>query len=153
MAFATAGTSTIFASITFHAAPNAADPAAVIRSTTCDGGSDGGMTGSGGATGGACATESEEIITGIAASAAQAARLLRYFRRIFSSRLIVNFDFVLSGNGSVSPGPWKARRLRGPLSASTDARMTIRAFSGKVDTGFPQKMRPNKEARARSDST
>src|SRR6266849_2313007 len=95
MAFATAGTSTIFASITFHAAPNAADPAAVIRSTTCDGGSDGGMTGSGGATGGACATESEEIITGIAASAAQAARLLRYFRRIFSSRLIVNFDFIL----------------------------------------------------------
>jgi hypothetical protein len=25
-----------------------------------------------------------------------------------------------------------------------------RAFSGKVDTGFPQKMRPNKESRARS---
>ena len=28
-----------------------------------------------------------------------------------------------------------------------------RAFSGKVDTGFPQKMRSNKESRAPSDST
>ncbi len=25
----------------------------------------------------------------------------------------------------------------------------LRAYSGKVDTGFPQKMRPNKESRAR----
>jgi hypothetical protein len=29
----------------------------------------------------------------------------------------------------------------------------LRAFSGKVDTGFPQKMRPNNESRAHSDST
>src|SRR5712692_3435758 len=31
-------------------------------------------------------------------------------------------------------------------------RSRSRAFSGKVDTGFPQKMRSNKEARALSDS-
>ncbi len=31
--------------------------------------------------------------------------------------------------------------------------VNARAFSGKVDTGFPQKMRPNKESRAHSDST
>jgi hypothetical protein len=33
------------------------------------------------------------------------------------------------------------------------AMLAIRAFSGKVDTGFPQKMRPNKESRGLSDST
>jgi hypothetical protein len=40
-----AGHSTIFASIAFHRAPNAADPSRVIRSTTCTGGNDGAISG------------------------------------------------------------------------------------------------------------
>src|SRR5689334_22646339 len=42
-----AGPSTIFASFTRHRAPNDADPASVIRSTTCDGGIDGARGGCG----------------------------------------------------------------------------------------------------------
>src|SRR6185295_3875350 len=42
-----AGHSTSFASFTRHTAPNAADPASVIRSMTCDGGIDGARGGCG----------------------------------------------------------------------------------------------------------
>jgi hypothetical protein len=42
-----AGHSTIFASIVFHRASNAADPSMVIRSTTCIGGSNGAIAGCG----------------------------------------------------------------------------------------------------------
>src|SRR5213593_3218068 len=52
MAFGSAGPSTIFASIVFHRPLNAVMPSAVIRSTTCDGTSAGGIFGSGGC--GAC---------------------------------------------------------------------------------------------------
>src|SRR6266404_3468244 len=45
MASVSAGHSTILASIPLHCAPNAADPAAVIKSTTCTGGSKGGVVG------------------------------------------------------------------------------------------------------------
>src|SRR5262249_12713548 len=41
MASGIAGTSTIFASVVFHCAPNAADPSLVIKSTTNVGGRDG----------------------------------------------------------------------------------------------------------------
>ena len=47
-----AGHSTIFASIAFHRAPNAADPATVIRSTTCAGGTNGAIGGCGMSRGG-----------------------------------------------------------------------------------------------------
>jgi hypothetical protein len=46
-----AGHSMIFASFTRHCAPNAADPASVIRSTTCAGGIDGASGGCGWSTG------------------------------------------------------------------------------------------------------
>src|SRR2546426_8482946 len=46
-----AGHSTIFASFTRHRAPSAADPASVIRSTTCTGGIDGARGGCGWSTG------------------------------------------------------------------------------------------------------
>ena len=39
-----------------------------------------------------------------------------------------------------------------PSWIRTDRIVTLRAFSGKVDTGFPQKMRPHNESRALSDS-
>ena len=42
-----AGHSTSFASIPFHRAPNAAEPSAVIRSTTCAGGTRGAIGGCG----------------------------------------------------------------------------------------------------------
>src|SRR5215470_20153076 len=52
MASVSAGHSTIFASLAVHRAPNAADPAAVIRSTTCNGGTSGGIGGCGISSGG-----------------------------------------------------------------------------------------------------
>src|SRR5215469_7289127 len=58
-----AGTSTILTSPTRHCAPNNAEPSLVIRLTTCDGGSDGGMIGAGGGIGAGCANRSDEIIT------------------------------------------------------------------------------------------
>ena len=45
IALGAAGTSTSFASMTFHFAPKAVAPATVIRSTLCEGGSEGGMIG------------------------------------------------------------------------------------------------------------
>src|SRR5882762_1191585 len=83
--------STIFASIVRHCAPNAAEPCAVIRSTTWVAGRDGGMTGSGGggpagaAGGGAGAAETAEITSGTAISAAHAASAPRSSLRIFLS--------------------------------------------------------------------
>jgi hypothetical protein len=54
-------------------------------------------------------------------------------------------DFAHRTNSRTHIGP--AGMRKGAIGA------TIKAFSGKVDTGFPQKMRPLKESRARSDST
>src|ERR1700720_1270199 len=81
---AIAGPSTILASMVFHCAPSAADPCAVIRSTESEGTSDGGICGAGGGGGGAaggggvaagaCADAIVDIVTGIAASTAQASR-------------------------------------------------------------------------------
>src|SRR5262249_7945412 len=45
MASGIAGTSTIFASVVFHCAPNAADPSLVIQSTTNVGGREGATAG------------------------------------------------------------------------------------------------------------
>src|SRR5438094_6357210 len=77
-----AGTSTIFTSLTFHCAPKAADPAVVIRSSTCAGGIDGGMIGAGRG-GGACATEIDAIVDEMAIKAAPAASLAKFVVRIF----------------------------------------------------------------------
>src|SRR5882762_4240722 len=80
--------STIFASIVRHCAPNAAEPCAVIKSTTWVAGRDGGMTGSGGggpagaAGGGAGAAETAEITSGTTISAAHAASAPRSSLRI-----------------------------------------------------------------------
>src|ERR1700674_1947095 len=80
--------STIFASVVRHWAPNAAEPCAVIKSTTCVAGNDGGMMGSGGggpagaAGGGAGAAETVEITSGTAISATQAASVPRSSLRI-----------------------------------------------------------------------
>src|SRR5882724_1942113 len=60
MASVNAGHSTIFASIPFHCAPNTADPAAVIKSTTCAGGTSG-ATGSGGASKGGVVGKTEAV--------------------------------------------------------------------------------------------
>src|SRR3954449_7170357 len=65
-----AGTSTILTSPTRHCAPNTAEPSLVIRLTTCDGGSDGGMIGAGGGIGAGCANRSDEIVTANANDAA-----------------------------------------------------------------------------------
>src|SRR5262249_27549557 len=51
-AVGSAGHSTVFASSPRHRAPNAADPASVIRSTTCEGGIDGARGGCGWSTAG-----------------------------------------------------------------------------------------------------
>ena len=47
-----AGHSTIFASFARHCAPNTADPSAVIRSTTCAGGTNGAISSGGASNGG-----------------------------------------------------------------------------------------------------
>src|SRR5467141_2808440 len=60
MASVSAGVSTILASIPLHCAPNAADPAAVIKSTTCTGGTKG-ATGSGGASKGGDVGKTEAV--------------------------------------------------------------------------------------------
>jgi hypothetical protein len=60
MASVSAGHSTILASIPLHCAPNAADPADVIRSTTCTGGTKG-ATGSGGASKGGVVGRAEAV--------------------------------------------------------------------------------------------
>src|SRR5437660_7658828 len=65
-----AGTSTILTSPTRHCAPNTAEPSLVIRLTTCDGGSDGGMIGAGGGVGAGCANRSDETVTANANDAA-----------------------------------------------------------------------------------
>jgi hypothetical protein len=63
-----AGHSTIFASIPRHCAPNTADPASVIRSTTCTGGIAGASAGCGISNGGiAGATEAVGLIRVLAA--------------------------------------------------------------------------------------
>ena len=62
IALGAAGTSTSFASMTFHFTPKAVAPATVIRSTTlCEGGSEGGMIGGGDGIG--CANEPKMIYT------------------------------------------------------------------------------------------
>src|SRR5262249_53290870 len=72
----------IFTSATRHCAPSAAEPGAVIRSTTCDGGIEGGMIGAG--RGGACATKIDAIANGTATRSAPAASLTRFVVRIFA---------------------------------------------------------------------
>ena len=63
MASLSAGHSTIFASFALHCAPNTTDPAAVIRSTTCTGGTKGAIAGCGISRGGiAGATEAVGLI-------------------------------------------------------------------------------------------
>jgi len=52
IASASAGHSTIFASLARQRAPNAAEPSAVIRSTTCTGGTSGANGGCGASSGG-----------------------------------------------------------------------------------------------------
>ena len=86
-----AGPSTIFASMFFHCALNAAMPSGVIRSTTWFGGSDDGITGGGGAGaatgagGGPCATVTAEIVREPAARAAHAAKMPGFLVCIFFS--------------------------------------------------------------------
>src|ERR1700736_587935 len=60
MASINAGHSTILASMPLHWAPNTADPAAVIKSTTCTGGTRG-ATGSGGASKGGVVGKTEAV--------------------------------------------------------------------------------------------
>src|SRR5206468_12421932 len=91
IAFGIAGPSTIFASIVFHRPSNAASPSAVIKSTTYDGTSVGGIFGSGGC-GGACATATAAIIMKITVSAAQAIRLPGCFLRICSPLVLFTLD-------------------------------------------------------------
>ena len=79
IALGAAGTSTSFASMTFHFTPKAVAPATVIRSTLCEGGSEGGMIGGGDGIG--CANEPKAKIME-RPSIAQAASMAGYFRRI-----------------------------------------------------------------------
>src|SRR5262245_57070267 len=72
----------IFTSATRHCAPSAAEPGAVIRSTTCDGGIEGGMIGAG--RGGACPTEIDATANTTATRAAPVASRARFVVRIFS---------------------------------------------------------------------
>src|SRR5258708_14177236 len=74
--------STILASMVFHCAPNAADPAAVIRSTDSEGTSEGGICGGGGAgaaagagAAGVCAAPMVDSASGMPAIAANASSL------------------------------------------------------------------------------
>src|SRR5262249_48025204 len=78
----------IFTSATRHCAPSAAEPGAVIRSTTCDGGIEGGMIGAG--RGGACATEIDATANTTATKAAPVASLARFVVRIFDVLLFPN---------------------------------------------------------------
>src|SRR5712691_9948360 len=90
MAFGNAGPSTIFASMVFHCARNAAMPSAVIRSTKWAGTRDGAMTGSGaGATGaaGACAAAIVAIVMGTAPTAHATSRR-RSFLSIVSPSVV-----------------------------------------------------------------
>src|SRR5262245_3728618 len=82
-----AGTSTILMSVTRHWAPNAADPSLVIRLTTCEGGSDGGITGIGAGAG--CAKANDESDSETAAAAATAAVRPRPDWRISSSQVCI----------------------------------------------------------------
>src|SRR5262249_8362177 len=86
MALRIAVPSTILASMVFHWAPNAPLPSAVIKSTTYDGTSAGGIFGSGGC-GGACATATIALIMKITVSPAQAISLSAGILRISSSFL------------------------------------------------------------------
>src|SRR5262249_38349868 len=70
-----------FTPATRHCAPSAAEPGAVIRSTTCDGGIEGGMIGAGRAA--ACATEIDATANTTKTRAAPAASLARFVMRIF----------------------------------------------------------------------
>src|SRR5438067_5495646 len=74
-----AGHSTIFASIPRHCAPNTADPAAVIKSTTCTGGTKG-ATGWGGASKGGVVGRTEAV------------GLVRFFAGIAGSFLRLTLD-------------------------------------------------------------
>jgi hypothetical protein len=65
--------------MTFHFAPKAAAPATVIRSTLCEGGSEGGMIGGGEGIGCANAPEAQIMER---PSIAQAASMAGYVRRI-----------------------------------------------------------------------
>src|SRR3954467_6862672 len=80
-----AGTSTILTSPTRHCAPNTAEPSLVIRLTTCDGGSEGGMIGAGGGIGAGCANRSDEIVTANANDAAARPILRMYSSRVNAS--------------------------------------------------------------------
>ena len=81
-----AGTSTILTSLTLHCAPSAADPSAVIRSTTCVAGSSGGMIGAGGVTAGGWASAFDGVIRGTTASAKHATSCRNVLLHITSSQ-------------------------------------------------------------------
>src|SRR5262249_48455783 len=84
MASVSAGHSTILASFPFHCAPNAAIPAAVIRSTTCTGGSAGAIAGcgisNGGIAGGTEAVGLTRLFAGISFSHYRIAEYTRHSR-------------------------------------------------------------------------
>src|SRR5258705_7242501 len=91
-----AGPSTILTPPTRHCAPNTAEPSLVIRLTTCDGGSEGGMIGAGGGIGAGCANRSDEIVTANAND--EAARpVLRMYSSPVVGRLVSNRINASSG--------------------------------------------------------
>src|SRR5262249_18302056 len=92
----------IFTSATRHCAPSAAEPGAVIRSTTCDGGIEGGMIGAGRA--GACATEIDVTANTTKTRAAPAASLARFVMRIFGFFLFpTSFEEFLKTDPLICP--------------------------------------------------
>jgi hypothetical protein len=92
----------IFTSATRHCAPSAAEPGAVIRSTTCDGGIEGGMIGAG--RGGACATEIDATANTTTTKAAPVASLARFVVRIFGVLLFPNsFEEFLKTEPLICP--------------------------------------------------
>src|SRR5215472_1758267 len=102
MASDIAGTSTIFASVVFHCAPNAADPSLVIKSTTKVGGREG-------ATAGRSACAVAIVPENAAAAAASASRTEPFLSISVSSSTISKQDLNLTLDRGVGKAKCAAR--------------------------------------------
>src|SRR5437667_3569329 len=124
MASVNAGHSTIFASIPFHRAPNAADPADVIKSTTCTGGTKG-ATGSGGASRGGVVGSTEAV------------GLVRLLAGILESLSLVRVELAWAspGTGAVDshhPSPASQHVSSGSSGARRSDRIAVNGDRAKA---------------------
>src|SRR5262249_46666110 len=120
MASGIAGTSTIFASVVLHCAPNAADPSLVIKSTTNVGGREG-------ATAGRSACAAAIVPEKAAAAAASASRSEPFLSISASSSTVSTQDL----NPTLDRGTGKAECAAGVATAE-------RSHLRSAPSGSPQ---------------